>query len=94
MPVTVLLVALLVAVPVAALSGAAAPLQLGDAGPVVRWGLALVGVVHDAMAALTIGLLFVAAFLMPEHRTTDRRGTAAPAAGSGRAPRPGRGAGP
>ena len=80
MPVTVLLVALLVAVPVAALSGAAAPLQLGDAGPVVRWGLALVGVVHDAMAALTIGLLFVAAFLMPEHRTTDRRGTAARAA--------------
>ncbi|MGO0577373.1 cytochrome c oxidase assembly protein [Ornithinimicrobium panacihumi] len=79
-PAAVLLVALLVAVPVAAFSGAAAPLALGDAGPVVRWGLALVGVVHDVMAALTVGLLFVAAFLVPEHRTTDRRGTAARAA--------------
>lgn len=80
MPVTVLVVALLVAVPAAALSGAAAPLQLGDAGPVVRWGMVLVGVVHDLMAALTIGLLFVAAFLVPEGRTTSRRATAARAA--------------
>ncbi|OLT23850.1 cytochrome C oxidase assembly protein [Ornithinimicrobium sp. CNJ-824] len=76
-PVTVLLVALVTAVPAAALSGAAAPLVLGDAGPFVRWGMPLVGVVHDLAAALTVGLLVVAAFLVREGRTTDRRGTAA-----------------
>src|SRR5690606_37230623 len=76
-PVTVLLVALVTAVPAAALSGAAAPLVLGDAGPLVRWGMPLVGVVHDLAAALTVGLLVVAAFLVREGRTTDRRWTAA-----------------
>ncbi|HSP60624.1 MAG TPA: cytochrome c oxidase assembly protein [Ornithinimicrobium sp.] len=76
-PVTVLLVAVLTALPVAALTGAAAPLVLGDAGPLVRWGLPLVGVVHDLAAALTVGLLVVGAFLVREGRTTDRRGTAA-----------------
>ena len=79
-PVVVLLVALLVAVPAAGLSGAAAPVVLGDAGPLVRWGMPLVGVVHSVTAALTVGLLVVAAFLVREGRTTDRRGTAARAA--------------
>lgn len=71
------LTALVVAVPAAALSGAAAPLLLGDAGPLVRWGMVLLEVVHHLAAALTIGLLVVAAFLVREGRDTDRRGTAA-----------------
>ncbi|WP_122262686.1 cytochrome c oxidase assembly protein [Ornithinimicrobium cerasi] len=79
-PATVLLVALLVAVPAASLSGAATPVLIGDAGPFVRWGMPLVGVVHDLAAALTVGLLVVGAFLVREGRTTDRRGTAARAA--------------
>lgn len=76
-PVTATLVSLVVAVPVAALSGAAAPLALGDAGPLVRWGLPLVGVVHDLAASFTIGLLLVAAFLVREGRSTRRRERAA-----------------
>lgn len=79
-PATVLVVALLAAVPAAALSGAAAPVVLGDAGPWVRWGLPLVGVVHDLAAALTVGLLVVAGFLVREAETTQRRATAARAA--------------
>lgn len=81
-PATVLLVALLAAVPAASLSGAAAPVVIGDAGPLVRWGMPLVGVVHDLAAALTLGLLIVAAFLAREGSTTDRRGAAARAASS------------
>lgn len=78
--ITTVLVGLVVAVPVAAFSGAAAPLLIGDAGPLVRWGMTLVGVVHDLAAALTVGLLVVAAFLVREGRGTDRRGSAARAA--------------
>ena len=76
-PVTTVLTALVVAVPAAALSGAVAPLLLGDAGPVVRWGMVLLKVVHHLAAALTIGLLVAAAFLVREGRGTDRRGAAA-----------------
>lgn len=76
-PLTVTLVALLVTIPVAALSGATTPLALGDAGPWVRWGQPVVGVIHDLAASLTIGLLLVAAFLTPEGRTTTRRQSAA-----------------
>ncbi|WP_130011411.1 cytochrome c oxidase assembly protein [Serinicoccus sediminis] len=79
-PATTLLTALVVAVPAAALSGAAAPLVLGDAGPVVRWGMVLLTVVHHLAAALTVGLLVAAAFLVREGRGTDRRGAAARAA--------------
>lgn len=76
-PVTTVLTAVVVAIPAAALSGAAAPLPLGDAGPIVRWGMPVLEVVHHLAAALTIGLLVVAAFLVREGRDTDRRGTAA-----------------
>lgn len=79
-PVLMFVIALVVAVPAAALSGATMPVVLGDAGAIVRWGLPLVGVLHDLAAALTIGLLFVAAFLVPEGPTSDRRRTAARAA--------------
>lgn len=77
LPVTALVVALLVAVPALGLSGAAAPLALGDAGPLVRWGLPLAGVVHDLAASFTVGLLLVGAFLTREGRTSRRRETAA-----------------
>lgn len=76
-PVAALLAALVVAVPTAALSGAVTPLALGDAGPVVRWGMVLLRVVHHVAASLTIGLLLMAAFLVREGRTTSRRATAA-----------------
>lgn len=71
---------------VGALSGALEPVLLADSGPVVRFGLPLVRVLHDLLAALTVGALLLAAFLVPEARTTDRRGTAArvaTAAGAG-----------
>lgn len=76
-PATALLAAVVAAVPVAALSGAVAPLVIGDAGPLVRWGLIVLRTVHHLCAALTIGLLVVAAFLVREGRTTERRATAA-----------------
>lgn len=72
-PVTALLAAVVVVVPVAALSGAVAPLVLGDAGPLVRWGMVLLKAVHHVSMALTIGLLVVAAFLVREGPTTRRR---------------------
>ncbi|WP_151526430.1 bifunctional copper resistance protein CopD/cytochrome c oxidase assembly protein [Serinicoccus kebangsaanensis] len=76
-PVTTVLTAIVVAVPAAALSGAAAPLALGDAGPFVRWGMVLIETVHHLAAALTIGLLVVAGFLVREGRGTHRRRSAA-----------------
>lgn len=75
-PVTALLVAVVVVVPVAALSGAVSPQVLGDAGPLVRWGMVLLKVVHHLSMALAIGLLLVAAFLVREGPTTRRRATA------------------
>ncbi len=75
--VAVLTVALVCALPAAALSGATAPLILGDAGPLVRWGQLVIGVVHNVAAASTIGLLLVGGFLAPESRTSQRRQTAA-----------------
>jgi cytochrome c oxidase assembly factor CtaG/putative copper export protein len=81
-PVVVLvLAALTVALPAAALSGATTPLLIADAGAMVRWGQILVGVVHDLAAAATIGLLLVGAFLAPEGRHTRRREVAAVSAG-------------
>lgn len=80
-------VATAAAVPVAVLaalaSGALNPVLLGDAGPVARYGLVITRALHDLSAALTVGLLLVAAFLTPESRTSARRETAArTAAGS------------
>lgn len=76
-PAAALVAAVVVAVPAAVLSGAVAPLVLGDAGPLVRWGMVLLTVVHHLTAALTIGLLLVGAFLAREGPTTARRATAA-----------------
>ncbi len=61
---TVALVACTVAV---VIGGAATPIVegLADVGPVVRWGLPVLTLVHDASAALTVGLLVLGAFLLP-----------------------------
>ncbi|KGN31676.1 copper resistance protein CopD [Knoellia sinensis KCTC 19936] len=47
--------------------------MLEDPGPIVRWSLPLVRVVSDLSSAATLGLLVLAAFLVPERRTTERR---------------------
>ena len=64
----------------AAASGALEALALGDPGPVVRLGIPALKVVVDLAAALTVGLLVLAAVALP--------------ADGGRALRPGSGAGP
>lgn len=59
-----LLVALVAATAGASFSGAAAPALL-DPGAVVRWGLPLTTVVTELAAAVTIGSLVLAAFVLP-----------------------------
>ena len=44
------------------IGGAAAPLALGDPGPVVRWGLPTVRLAYNLTASLTIGALVMAAW--------------------------------
>jgi len=67
-----------VVVPAGLLGGAfAAPVAgLPDAGAIVRWGLPVVRAIHDLAAASTVGLLVVAATIIPEARSTSRRITA------------------
>ena len=68
-----------VVVPAGLLAGAfAAPIAgLPDVGALVRWGLPIVRAIHDVAAAGTVGLLVVAATIIPEARSTSRRITAA-----------------
>jgi putative copper resistance protein D len=68
-----------VVTPAGLLGGAfAAPVPgLPDIGPFVRWGIPIVRAIHDLAAASTVGLLVVAATIIPEARTTSRRITAA-----------------
>jgi putative copper resistance protein D len=68
-----------VVIPAGLLGGAfAAPVVgLPDVGALVRWGLPMVRAIHDLAAASTIGLLVVAATIIPEARQTSRRVTAA-----------------
>src|SRR4051794_33431896 len=63
----VVVVGLLASVAAARYAGAVDPLPGGltDAGPVVRWSLPLVRVVHDVAASLTIGSLLLAATMIP-----------------------------
>ena len=68
MPVVGILVVGLLATGVAVVIGGAAvaPVAgIADVGGVVRWGLPLIRTVHDVAASVTIGLLVVAAFLLP-----------------------------
>ncbi len=64
-----------VVIPAGLLGGAfAAPVTgLPDAGAIVRWGLPVVRAIHDLSAAGTVGLLVVAATIIPEARSTSRR---------------------
>ncbi len=70
------LVAVVVVVPAALFTGAASPLALGDTGALVRWGLPLVRALHDVAMAATVGLLLMAAMIVPEGRRSSRRVTA------------------
>ena len=73
-PVAVVTVSgLVVALVAASLAGVLSPLVLDDPGPVVRWALPLMRVVSDLSSAATLGLLILAAFLVPERKTTERR---------------------
>ena len=68
-----------VVIPAGLLGGVyAAPVAgLPDAGAIVRWGLPVVRAIQDLAAASTVGLLLVAATIVPEARSTSRRITAA-----------------
>ena len=61
-PAGLILVALLVATVALALGGGAAPLAIGDPGPVVRWGLPILRLSFDLSAALAVGALCIAIF--------------------------------
>ncbi len=77
-PLLATLAVLAVVVPAGLLGGTfAAPVPgLPDAGAIVRWGLLIVRAIHDLAAASTVGLLLVAATIIPEARRTSRRVTA------------------
>src|SRR5664280_1340607 len=68
-----------VVIPAGLLGGvfAAPVVGLPDVGALVRWGLPVVRAIHDLAAAGTVGLLVVAATIIPEARHTCRRITAA-----------------
>ncbi|WP_404352137.1 cytochrome c oxidase assembly protein [Phycicoccus jejuensis] len=76
-----LLAAILTIVPAALATGAADPLELADAGAAVRWGLPVVDAVANIVSVTVVGLLGLAAFVVPERRHTDRRGAAVRTAG-------------
>ena len=82
LPGVALALAVLLTLPLAAAVGqaAAAPV-IGDPGGVVRWGVLYARVLHDVAASATIGLLVLAAFLVPETTRTRRRVTATRLAG-------------
>lgn len=75
------LVTVVVVIAATAFGGGAAPLDLGDPGPLVRWSLPTLRAVHDIAAAVTIGALGLAAFIVPETTRTDRRRTLSQLAG-------------
>ena len=56
--------------------GFAAASALADPGALVRWSLPVLTVAQTVLAAATVGLLGVAAFLVPERRSTRRRDVA------------------
>ncbi len=68
--------ALLALVPAALVTGAVAPVALADAGPFVRWMVPVADAVGNLTSVATVGLLGLAAFVVPERATTNRRGVA------------------
>lgn len=75
------LLTVVVVIAATAFGGGAAPLELGDPGPFVRWSLPTLRAIHDGAAAVTIGALVLAAFVVPETTRTSRRRTLAHLAG-------------
>lgn len=75
------LVTVVVVVAATAFGGGAAPLDLGDPGPFVRWSLPTLRAIHDIAAAVTVGALALAAFIVPETTRTARRRTLSQLAG-------------
>lgn len=75
------LVTVVVVVAATAFGGGAAPLDLGDPGPLVRWSLPTLRAIHDLAAATTVGALVLGAFVVPETTRTTRRRTLAQLAG-------------
>jgi putative copper resistance protein D len=76
LPLTLAAVAVVaVVIPAGLLGGAFVPPVAGmpDVGAVVRWGLPVVRTIHDLAAASTVGLLVMAAMIIPEARNTSRR---------------------
>jgi cytochrome c oxidase assembly factor CtaG/putative copper export protein len=71
-----LVVGLVVLVAGLLLTGSTAAPTLGDPGVLVRWGLPVVSLIWQLAAMATVGLLGLAAFLMPERGSTERRATA------------------
>jgi len=78
-PILALVAVIAVVIPASLLGGAfAAPAAgLPDVGALIRWGIPIVRGIHDLAAAGTVGLLLVAATIIPEARDTNRRITAA-----------------
>ncbi|MBM6403350.1 bifunctional copper resistance protein CopD/cytochrome c oxidase assembly protein [Phycicoccus sp. CSK15P-2] len=74
--------ALLALAPAALVTGAVAPLALADPGPLVRWGVPVVDAVATLAAVTVVGLLLMAAFVVPERARTDRRVEASRLAGT------------
>lgn len=66
----VLVVATVVAL---AYAGGATPLELGDPGAVVRWGLPVLQAGRDGALALSLGALLLGGLLVPEASNTARR---------------------
>lgn len=69
----VLVTGLAVTLVAASAAGILAPLLVDDPGAAVRWSVPLLRVISDLASATTLGLLILAAFLVPERRSTDRR---------------------
>ncbi len=65
--------AVAVALVVLGLTGQLVALDAFDAGAAVRFGLPIARAAHDLAAALTVGLLFAGAFLIPPTRGRDAR---------------------
>lgn len=68
-------------------TGALAPVTLGDPGAGVRWGLPAVRALHHVAAAATVGLLLLAAVAIPPGPGADGTGTRQPSPGWHRAVR-------
>ena len=70
------------------LTGATDALTVDDAGAITRWGLPVARVLNDVAAALTVGLLVLAAVALPAGPGRRSRGSGSPTSGVRHAPSP------